>query len=483
MEEFETVIGVEVHVELNTQTKIFCPCPVTFLAEPNTATCPICLGLPGVLPVLNESVVESALSTALALECSIHQDHIFERKNYYYPDLPKAYQITQRQLPIGHDGGIEFTVNDKVKRVGITDVHMEEDTGKSIHGNEAGYDYSLINYNRSGVPLIEIISEPHMNSIEEVEEYMITLRQMLDYLGVSDCRMELGQMRFEASVSLRPVGETVLGTRVEIKNLNSFRAVTGALRAEIERQRLLLGGKEPVRQATVLWNEARGITEIMRLKETADDYRYFPEPDLVPVSINEAWIEKCSQSMPEMPRVRCARFIEVLGLSTHVAALLTTGKDCADYFEDCLAVHNDCKIVSNWMTSDLQGLLNEAGKAWGECPVTPHHLGGLLDLLADGTISGRIAKQVLPEMFATGKDSESVVEEKGLIQVTDEGAFRKIIEALAAANPKSVEDYKSGNQKIVGFFVGQVMRETEGKANPQLVNSLVRDVLKQYGSE
>jgi len=479
--EFMVNIGCEIHVELSSlRSKLFCRCPITYGAPPNTATCPVCLGFPGVLPVVNEKAVEAVLKVALALNCKINPLTKFDRKNYYYPDLPKGYQISQKYLPIGYDGWLEIDVNGRTKRVRIADVHLEEDTAKSIHGEEAGDPMAtLIDFNRSGVPLCEIVTYPDMNSLEELEAFMVSLRQLLLYLGVSECRMEKGQLRFEASVSLRPKGSEQLGTRVEIKNLNSFRAVLGAVEAEIKRQKeiLLSGGK--VVQQTMLWNEALKITEPMRTKETAHDYRYFPEPDLVPIVVDEAWLNRLKAEMPELPKQRFERFMREYELGEYEARLLTATPVTADYFEVATKICNDPKAIANWMLGDLQGLLNDAGKSWDECPIPPQHLGEMVKLMQEGVISVRIAKELLKEMFATQKSPKQIVEERGLVQITDEAELRRIIEEIVAANPKAVQEFLSGNEKVLGFFVGQVMRATKGKANPQLTNKLVREVLEQ----
>jgi len=479
--EFMVNIGCEIHVELSSlRSKLFCRCPITYGAPPNTATCPVCLGFPGVLPVVNEKAVEAVLKVALALNCKINPLTKFDRKNYYYPDLPKGYQISQKYLPIGYDGWLEIDVNGRTKRVRIADVHLEEDTAKSIHGEEAGDPMAtLIDFNRSGVPLCEIVTYPDMNSLEELEAFMVSLRQLLLYLGVSECRMEKGQLRFEASVSLRPKGSEQLGTRVEIKNLNSFRAVLGAVEAEIKRQKeiLLSGGK--VVQQTMLWNEALKITEPMRTKETAHDYRYFPEPDLVPIVVDEAWLNRLKAEMPELPKQRFERFMREYELGEYEARLLTATPVTADYFEVATKICSDPKAIANWMLGDLQGLLNDAGKSWDECPIPPQHLGEMVKLMQEGVISVRIAKELLKEMFATQKSPKQIVEERGLVQITDEAELRRIIEEIVAANPKAVQEFLSGNEKVLGFFVGQVMRATKGKANPQLTNKLVREVLEQ----
>lgn len=385
MSEFMVNIGCEIHVELSSlRSKLFCRCPITYGAPPNTATCPVCLGFPGVLPVVNEKAVEAVLKVALALNCKINPLTKFDRKNYYYPDLPKGYQISQKYLPIGYDGWLEIDVNGRTKRVRIADVHLEEDTAKSIHGEEAGDPMAtLIDFNRSGVPLCEIVTYPDMNSLEELEAFMVSLRQLLLYLGVSECRMEKGQLRFEASVSLRPKGSEQLGTRVEIKNLNSFRAVLGAVEAEIKRQKeiLLSGGK--VVQQTMLWNEALKITEPMRTKETAHDYRYFPEPDLVPIVVDEAWLNRLKAEMPELPKQRFERFMREYELGEYEARLLTATPVTADYFEVATKICSDPKAIANWMLGDLQGLLNDAGKSWDECPIPPQHLGEMVKLMQE----------------------------------------------------------------------------------------------------
>ena len=473
MSEFDVNIGCEIHLELSSlRSKLFCSCPITYGAPPNTATCPVCLGF--------EKAVEAVLKIALALNCKINRVTQFDRKNYYYPDLPKGYQISQKYLPIGYDGWLEIEVNGRTKKVVIADVHLEEDTAKSIHGEEAGEPTAtLIDFNRSGVPLCEIVTCPDMNSLEELEAFMVTLRQLLLYLGVSECRMERGQLRFEASVSLRPKGSEKLGTRVEIKNLNSFKAVLGAVEVEIKRQAEILRSGGEVQQQTMLWNETLKITEPMRTKETAHDYRYFPEPDLVPIVVTDKWLDRLKAEMPELPKQRFERFIREYELSEHEARLLTATPVIANYFETAVKACGESEAIANWMLGDLQGLLNDAGKGWEECPVQPEHLGEMVALMKEGTISVRIAKEVLKEMFATGKSARQIVEEKGLVQITDEAQLRRIVEGIVAANPKAVQQFLSGNEKVLGFFVGQVMKATKGKANPQLTNRLVREVLER----
>jgi aspartyl-tRNA(Asn)/glutamyl-tRNA(Gln) amidotransferase subunit B len=476
--ELEPVIGMEIHTELGTRSKIFCGCSTAFGAEPNTQTCPVCLGFPGSLPVLNRKVVEYGLRAALALHCRINVPCLMERKNYYYPDLPKAYQISQRMSPLGVDGYVEIPVASGTKRVGIIDVHIEEDTGKSIHGSLAGDpDCSLIDYNRSGIPLLEIISKPDMNSVEEAEAYMETVRSIMLYLEISECKMEHGQMRFEASVSLRPKGTTGLGTRVEIKNLNSFRAVVNSLQSEIERQRRVLSAGGQVEQETMLWNEERGVTEPMRSKEFAHDYRYFPEPDLVPIVIDEDWLNRVRAELPELPQARRQRFISDYGLPEYDARVLTSTKATADFFEAAAALYDNAKAISNWMMGDFAALLNTEGKEIQESLVTPDMLTEMLKLIDDGTISGRIAKTVFEEMYRTGKRAGQIVQERGLVQISDVSAIEQFVNEVIAENPDAVENFRRGNEKSLGFLVGQVMKKSRGKANPQLVNELLRKKL------
>jgi len=474
MAQFETVIGMEIHVELATQSKVFCGCSTKFGAPPNTNVCPVCLGFPGSLPVLNRSVVEFSLRAALAFHCSLTSPCLFERKNYFYPDLPKAYQISQRMLPLGTNGWVEIETTVGTKRVGISDAHMEEDTGKSLHGGEAGSDaHSLIDFNRAGVPLLEIVSAPDLRSIEEAEAYMETMRSILLYLGISECRMEHGHLRFEASVSLRPFGATEFGTRVEVKNLNSFRAVTGALKAEITRQEKILNSGGTVAQQTMLWDEARGVTAPMRSKEHAHDYRYFPEPDLVPVVIDKAWRSRVERELPELPRARRARFVTQYELPDYDARILTATKASADFFEACVADYGKPKVVSNWMMGELARLLNEAQQELPDTALTPAHVVGMLRLMDDGTISGAVAKRVLEEMFATGAQPADIVEARGLKQVSDDSALAPIIAQVVADHPQVIADLRAGKDRSKQFLVGQVMKATRGRANPGRVNELL----------
>jgi len=483
MSKYEIVIGMEVHAEMLTESKQFCGCSNVAIAPPNTHVCPVCLGFPGSLPVLNAKGVDLSLRTVLAFASKINTYCIFERKNYFYPDLPKAYQISQRALTLGVGGHIDIELPDgTTRRVGLNDVHMEEDTGKSQHGEAIGDpDSSLIDYNRSGVPLLEIVSAPDMRSIEEAEAYMQTLRQVLLYLEVSDCKMEQGRLRFEASLSLRPFGQEEYGTRVEVKNLNSMKAVRDSLRAEVARQTKILDAGGKVAQQTMLWDEASGTTQPMRSKEQAHDYRYFPEPDLVPLNIDEAWLERVRASMPELPRARRDRFESALGLTRYDAEVLTATREIADYFEAAIENYGNPKAVANWVANELLGRLNAAGKTVAESPVRPTQLRSLLRLIDDGTISGKIAKEVFDEMFASGRDAAAIVQEKGLQQVSDAGELLAICRKVVEANPKIMDDLRAGKERAFGALVGGVMKETRGKANPALVNEFLKQVLAESG--
>ena len=478
MSQYETVIGLEIHTELDTESKVFCSCSTKFGAPPNSQTCPVCLGFPGVLPVLNGKVVDLALQAAVALNCEVASHNVFERKNYFYPDLPKAYQISQKALPIGTKGWVEIEVNGEGKRVRLVDVHMEEDTGKSVHGDDAGWtDKSLIDFNRAGVPLLEIVSEPDMRSVEEAEAYMNEMRSILLFLGVSDCKMEQGSLRFEASCSIRPVGSEEFGSRVEIKNLNSFRAVVSSLRADLQRQEAVLKSGGTVEQQTMLWNEERGTTEPMRSKETSSDYRYFPEPDLVPVEIAGDWIERVRASLPELPSARRRRLHDEHGLSLEAAQKLTATRAAADYFEAATQSYDKPTQVANWMIGDFTALLNDDKLDFDGSKVPPEQLADMLKLVDDGAISGKQAKDVFAEMYATGAAPGEIVEAKGMKQVSDESELSGVLDQIIADNPKAVEDLKGGNKKTRGFFVGQTMKATKGQANPQVVNELLDEKL------
>lgn len=475
MTEFEAVIGMEVHAELLTASKMFCGCPTTFGAAPNTQVCPVCLGLPGSLPVPNRRAVEFVARTALALHCEISPRSIFYRKNYYYPDLPKGYQVSQYgDDPIGRNGYIEIVVGGQTRRIGIRRCHLEEDTGKLFHVSPQT---SEVDYNRSGVALMEIVSEPDLRSAEEAREYLVQLRAILTYLGVCDGKMEQGSLRCEPNISVRPKGSAAFGTKTELKNLNSFRAVSRGIEYEIERQVAVIRAGGQVTQETWRWDETRQVTAPMRSKEFEQEYRYFPDPDLVPMVFTPDWVQTQQESLPELPRQKQLRFQEQYGLPAYDAQILTETRALADYFEAAAARHADAKAVSNWVMGELLGRLNAASLDISESKVTPEGLAGLLDLVANGTISGKIAKDVFEEMFATGKAPETIVQEKGLTQISDEGALATTLDAIIAANPKEWEALKGGKEQLTKFFVGQVMRATKGRANPQLVNDLLKQRL------
>lgn len=481
MSTYETVIGMEVHAELLTQSKQFVASPNLALAEPNTLVDPVTLGLPGALPVLNEKSVDLSLRCVLALGCEISRVNHFERKHYFYPDLPKGYQISQRDKCLGFGGFLEIELADgSRKKIGMNDVHMEEDTGKSQHGEAIGDpDSSLIDLNRAGIPLLEIVSAPDMRSIEEADAYMIALREILLFLEISDCKMEQGRLRFEASVSLRPRGSEEFGTRVEVKNLNSMKAVRDSLKAEIARQTKMLDAGQAIKQETMLWDEASGTTQPMRSKEQAHDYRYMPEPDLAPLHITDEWLERIKSEMPELPRLKRARFTGDLGLSQYDAEVLTVSPEVARYFESAVEGFANAKGVANWVCNELLGRLNASGTSVSEAKVAPVQLQGLVKLIDDGVISGKIAKEVFDEMLESGKDAVLVVEEKGLKQMSDSGELETICRSVIEKNPKITEDFKAGKEKALGAFVGSVMKETRGKANPALVNELLRKILAE----
>ncbi|WP_124728210.1 Asp-tRNA(Asn)/Glu-tRNA(Gln) amidotransferase subunit GatB [Staphylospora marina] len=474
---YETVIGLEVHVELATRTKIFCGCSTEFGAPPNTHVCPICLGHPGVLPVLNRQAVEFAVKAAMALNCEVAEYSKFDRKNYFYPDLPKAYQISQYDQPIGQNGWIEIEVDGQKKRIGITRLHLEEDAGKLNHEGED----SLVDYNRVGVPLIEIVSEPDLRSPAEARAYLEKLKTIIQYTGVSDVKMEEGSLRCDANISLRPWGSDRFGTKTELKNLNSFRNVERALEFEEARQAELLDRGEAVIQATLRWLENENRTKVMRTKEEAHDYRYFPEPDLVRLHIDDAWKEELRRSLPELPDARKERYMSELGLSGYDAGILVASRDVADYFEETVKHGADPKAAANWIITELLGHLNAEGLEIGDVHMRPVHLAEMIDLIRKGTISTKIAKTVFKEMLDTGKAPSKIVEEKGLVQISDEGQLKAIVDEVVAANPQSVEDYRNGKDRAIGFLVGQVMKATRGKANPQLVNKLIVETIKQQG--
>ncbi|WP_068783511.1 Asp-tRNA(Asn)/Glu-tRNA(Gln) amidotransferase subunit GatB [Paenibacillus phocaensis] len=473
---YETVIGLEVHVELHTKTKIFCGCSTEFGAPPNTHTCPVCLGHPGVLPVLNRQAVDYAMKAAMALNCEIGDVSKFDRKNYFYPDSPKAYQISQYDQPIGLNGYIDIEVDGKTKRIGITRLHLEEDAGKLTHV-DGGY-ASLVDFNRVGTPLVEIVSEPDISSPEEARAYLEKLRAIMQYCEVSDVKMEEGSMRCDANISLRPQGQKEFGTRAELKNMNSFRGVVRGLEYEQLRQAEILDEGGEVVQETRRWDETQGKTFSMRGKEEAHDYRYFPDPDLVTLHIDQAWKDRIRASIPELPDARKARYTAEYGLPEYDASVITSSKALADLFESSLAYTQDAKAVANWIMGDLLGYLNSNSLELSDVKLTGQGLGEMIGLLEKGTISSKIAKTVFKEMLQSGKLPQQIVEEQGLVQISDEGAILAIVQEVVANNPASVEDYKAGKEKAIGFLVGQVMKQSKGKANPGLVNKLLVEVLK-----
>jgi len=475
--QFEPVIGLEVHAQLKTRTKIFCGCSTAFGAPPNTHVCPVCLGMPGVLPVLNKKVVEYAMLMALATDCSIEATSRFARKNYFYPDLPKGYQISQYELPIALDGHIDIDIDGHARRIGITRIHMEEDAGKLNH--DPNRPISHVDLNRTGVPLIEIVSEPDIRSPEEAGAYLRQLRSIIRYVDICDGNMEEGSFRCDANISLRPSGTEAFGTRTELKNLNSFKHVEKALQYEILRQQDILLDGETVVQETRLWDPDRSSSNSMRGKEEAHDYRYFPDPDLLPLVINDEWITRMKAALPELPAAKKARFVDQYDLPGYDAGVLTTSRNLADYFEACVGHHSSPKQLSNWIMGSLLGLLNTGGKSITESPISAEHLAALVRLIDDDTISGKIAKQVFDEMAATGKAPDSIVEEKGLVQMSDTGELEQIVDTVLAENRAQVGQYRGGKTKVFGFFVGQVMKATRGQANPKIVNDLLKHKLDE----
>lgn len=473
--QYETVIGLEVHVELATKTKIFCSCSTAFGGAPNTHTCPVCTGMPGSLPVLNKQVVEYALAVGLATNCQIHQYCKFDRKNYFYPDNPQNYQISQLYLPICHDGGIEIETEAGKKTVGIHEIHMEEDAGKLVHDEWS--DCSLVDFNRSGVPLIEIVSEPDMRSAEEVIAYLEKLRMIIQYLGASDCKLQEGSMRADVNLSVREVGAKEFGTRTEMKNLNSFRAITHAIEGERSRQIDLLEEGKQVIQETRRWDDTKGSSYAMRSKEDAQDYRYFPDPDLVPVVISDEWLQEIRERQPEMRDEKRKRYREEYGIPDYDAGILTSAKKLADIFEETTAICGKPKKVSNWLMVETMRLLKEQGMDAADIRFSPEHLAKLIELVEAGTINSTVAKEVFEIVFDKDINPETYVEEKGLKTVNDEGALRGVIEGIVAANPQSVADYKGGKQKAIGFLVGQTMKAMKGKADPGAVNKILKEIL------
>jgi len=472
---YEAVIGLEVHAQLSTNSKVFCTCSTRFGAPPNSQTCPVCIGMPGALPVLNRKIVEFTIKAALATHCTIAPLSQFARKNYFYPDLPKGYQISQYELPLATRGYLEIDIAGESKQIGIHRIHMEEDAGKLFHGENLGDPRSsYVDLNRCGVPLIEIVSEPEIHSPEEARAYMTKLRDLLRYLEVCDGNMEEGSLRCDANVSLKPVGATELGVKTEVKNMNSFRFVQKALEYEMERQQRLLEQGQTIVQETRLWDSARGITLSMRSKEEAHDYRYFPEPDLVPLVVDPAWIEKIRASLPELPDAKKARFISQYGIPEYDAGILTASKALADYFEGCVRIHPEPKIVGNWIMGELLREMNKDDREIEDCPVTPEHLAELLTLIEEGTISGKMAKEIFTEMYGSRRSPREIVTEKGMAQISDERALDEVISRVISDNPDQVAAYRQGKEKLFGFFVGQIMKATKGQANPQRVSELLR---------
>ncbi len=477
MKEYEVVIGLEVHAELSTNTKIYCNCSTAFGADPNTHCCPICTGMPGTLPVLNERVVEYAVKAGLATNCEISRFSKQDRKNYFYPDLPKAYQVSQYDLPLCIGGHLDINVNGNKKTIGITRIHIEEDAGKLIHDAYTGD--TLVDMNRCAVPLIEIVSEPDIRSADEAVAYMQTLKSILEYLEVCDCKMQEGSLRCDVNLSVRPVGQKEFGTRTETKNLNSFKAIHNSIEFEIQRQIEVLENGGKIYQETRRFDDAKGVGYAMRSKEDAQDYRYFPEPDLAPIVLSEEYINNIKENLPEMPHIKKERYIKEFDLPEYDAEILTSSKKTASFFEKANAICNNPKAVSNWIMGDFARMLNEKEIEIDESKVTEENLASLIMLIDKGTISSKIAKQIFEEMFETGEDAKAIVEKRGLVQISDEGAIKEICQRVVDANPQSIIDYKAGKDRAIGFLVGQIMKETKGKANPQIVNKLLLEIINK----
>jgi aspartyl-tRNA(Asn)/glutamyl-tRNA(Gln) amidotransferase subunit B len=476
---YEAVIGLEVHAQLSTKTKTFCGCSTKFGNPPNTNVCPVCLGHPGVLPVLNQSVVEYTVLMGLATNCTINEHSIFARKNYFYPDLPKGYQISQYEEPICEHGYVDIEVEDNKKKIGITRIHMEEDAGKSIH--DQGPD-TYVDLNRCGTPLIEIVSEPDIRTPQEAYQYLYKLKQLVTYLGICDGNMEEGSLRCDANVSVMPKGSDKFGTKTEVKNMNSFRNVEKALEFEINRQIELIEEGGEVVQETLLWNADLNEAFPMRSKEEAHDYRYFPDPDLMPVEVNETWKNEISERLPELPDKRKERFIESFSLPEYDAGILTSSKELADYYEGVLDVTNDYKSASNWVMGDVLKVVNDEKITVDEFPVSAENLGKLIELINSKKISGKIAKDVFPEMLKSNKDPNEIVQEKNLLQITDTSEIEGIVDEVLEKNPEQVQQFLDGKEKVIGYFVVQVMKASKGKANPQAVNEILRDKLGKMKS-
>lgn len=474
--DYEVIIGLEVHSELSTKTKIFCSCPTEFGAAPNTHTCPICMAMPGTLPVLNEKVVEYAVKAGLATNCEISRDSKNDRKNYFYPDLPKSYQISQFDKPLCEHGYVEIDDKDgNKKKIRLTRIHIEEDAGKLNHDEFGGG--SLVDLNRAGVPLIEIVSEPDLRSSEEVEQYLRKLKSILEYIEVSDCKMQEGSLRADVNVSVRKKGDKKLGTRTEMKNMNSFRSIVRAIEYEVDRQIDVIEDGGIIEQETLRWDDVSGKTFSMRDKEDAQDYRYFPDPDLVAIKLSEEYIENIKKTLPELPESRKQRYLQDYKLSEKDAKLITSSKYLSDLFEEAIEVCNNPKAVNNWIISDISRILNETEMDPIEIPFDSKQLGKLIILIDKGTISSSIGKKVLTELFENPRDPEEIIKEKGWIQISDEGAIKEVVQNVLQANPQSVIDYKNGKDKALGFLVGQAMKETKGKANPQMLNKMFLEEL------
>ena len=474
---YEVIIGLEVHAELSTKTKIFCSCPTKFGASPNTQVCPICMAMPGTLPVLNEKVVEYAVKAGLATNCEIEKNSKNDRKNYFYPDLPKSYQISQFDKPLCKNGYVEINVNNTKKKIGITRIHIEEDAGKLNHDDFSGG--SLVDLNRAGVPLIEIVSEPDLRSSEEAEIYLKKLKSILEYIEVSDCKMQEGSFRADVNVSVRKKGDSKLGTRTETKNMNSFRSIVREIEYEIDRQIEVIERGEKVEQETLRWDDVSGKTFPMRDKEDAEDYRYFPEPDLVAIKLSDEYIENVRKTLPELPESRKERYLTQYNLSEKDANIITSSKYLSDLFENAIKVCNNPKAVNNWIISDISRILNEKEMEASEIPFNAEQLGNLVILIDKGTISSSIGKKVLEELFENPKDPEEIIKEKGWIQISDENEIKEIALKILEANPQSVADYKAGKDRALGFLVGQAMKQTKGKANPKMLNEIFLEELKK----
>lgn len=475
--EYEVIIGIEVHAELSTKTKIFCGCSTEFGGEPNTHCCPVCTGMPGALPVLNEKVVEYAVRAGLAMNCDITRQSKQDRKNYFYPDTPRAYQISQYDLPLCVDGKVNIKTEELEKDIGITRIHIEDDAGKLVRDAYTGG--TLVDLNRAGVPLIEIVSEPDIRSSSEAVAYVEKLKGILEYIGVSDCKMQEGSLRADVNLSLRPVGQEKFGTRTETKNLNSFRSIARAIDFEIERQKQVLDAGGVIYQETRRWDDEKGEGYAMRAKEDAHDYRYFPEPDLLPINLSDEYINNIKNTLPELPESRKSRYINELKLPEYDAGIITSSKALSDFFEEAGRECNNYKAVSNWIMSDIIRAAREYEFEYDNMPYTATQFANLITLIDKGTISGSIAKTVFEEMIKTGNEPEKIVEEKGLMQVSDEGAIKEVVDRIISANPQSIIDYKAGKDRALGFLVGQCMKEMKGKGNPQILNKLILEELNK----